>query len=97
MQYLDSKIIGFINFFYDEVKKQKMPWRVNVSLYNHHIPTTLCPYSYDGVIIEIIHTDIDLRYKNASQENKLLYQNLLLNILQNVYSRKLERSLIIGS
>lgn len=63
MQYLDSKIIGFINFFYDEVKKQKMPWGVNVSLYNHHIPTTLCPYSYDGVIIEIIHTDIDLRYK----------------------------------
>ena len=64
MQYLDSKIIGFINFFYDEVKKQKMPWVVNVRLYDNHVPpyTTVLPYLYDGVIIEIIRTDMDFQY-----------------------------------
>ena len=64
MPYLDSKIIGFINFFYDEVQKQKMPWVINVRLYDDHIPlhTIILPYLYDSVIIEIIRTDRDLCY-----------------------------------
>lgn len=67
MPYLDSKVIGFINFFYDEVKKQKMPWVVNVRLYDHYIPayTTILPYLYEGIIIEIIRTDMDLCYTKS--------------------------------
>ena len=54
MQYLDSKIIGFINFFYDEVKKNKMPWIVKIVLFD---PATIC-----GLKADIMRTDIDLNY-----------------------------------
>ena len=54
MQYLDSKIIGFINFFYEEVKKQKMPWIVKIVLFD---PTTM-----GGLRVDILRTDIDLNY-----------------------------------
>lgn len=64
MPYLDSKIVGFINFFYDEVQKQKLPLAVNVRLYDNVVPlySTMFPYLYGDVIIEIIHTNTDLRY-----------------------------------
>ena len=54
MQYLDSKIIGFINFFYEEAKKQKMPWIVKIVLFD---PTTM-----GGLRVDILRTDIDLNY-----------------------------------
>ena len=54
MPYLDSKIIGFINFFYDEVQKQKMPWIVKIVLFD---PTTI-----GGLRVDILRTDIDLNY-----------------------------------
>lgn len=65
MPYLDSKIIGFINFFYDEVKKNKMPWVVNTCLYDHQIPpyTTILPYQYGGIELMIIRTDMDCKCK----------------------------------
>ena len=34
MLYLDSEIIGFINYFYYEVQKQKVPWTINVYLHD---------------------------------------------------------------
>ena len=73
MLYLDSKIIGFINFFYDEVQKQKMPWVVNVRLYDDHIPlyTTILPYLYEGITIEIIRTDMDLCYTKPFKREQL--------------------------
>lgn len=73
MPYLDSKIIGFINFFYDEVQKQKLPWVVNVRLYDDHIPlhTTILPYLYDSVIIEIIRTDMDLCYTKTFKKEQI--------------------------
>lgn len=73
MQYLDSKIIGFINFFYDEVQKHKMPWVVNVRLYDNHVPpyTTVLPYLYDGVIIEIIRTDMDFQYTKTFARDQI--------------------------
>lgn len=54
MQYLDSKIIGFINFFYEEVKKQKMPWVVKIVLFD--------PATMGGLRVDILRTDIDLNY-----------------------------------
>lgn len=54
MTYLDSKIIGFINFFYEEVKKQKMPWIVKIVLFD---PTTI-----GGLRVDILRTDRDLDY-----------------------------------
>ena len=54
MQYLDSKIIGFINFFYDEVKKQKTPWIVKIVLFD--------PATMGGLRVDILRTDIDLNY-----------------------------------
>ena len=54
MQYLDSKIIGFINFFYEEVKKQKMPWIVKIVLFD--------PATMGGLRVDILRTDIDLNY-----------------------------------
>lgn len=54
MPYLDSKIIGFINFFYEEVKKQKMPWIVKIVLFD---PTTI-----GGLRVDILRTDIDPSY-----------------------------------
>ena len=73
MSYLDSKIIGFINFFYDEIQKQKMPWVVNVHLYDDHIPlyTTILPYLYEGITIEIIRTDMDLCYTKTFKREQL--------------------------
>ncbi len=56
MPYLDSKIIEFINFFYDEVQKQKLPWTVDIRLHDHRAPVPR--WLYDGVTIEIL--DIDL-------------------------------------
>lgn len=54
MPYLDSKIIGFINFFYEEVKKQKMPWTVKIVLFD--------PATMGGLRVDILRTDIDLNY-----------------------------------
>lgn len=54
MPYLDSKIIGFINFFYEEVKKQKTPWIVKVVLFD--------PATMGGLRVDILRTDIDLNY-----------------------------------
>ena len=54
MPYLDSKIIGFINFFYEEVKKQKMPWIVKIVLFD--------PATMGGLRVDILRTDIDLNY-----------------------------------
>ena len=54
MPYLDSKIIGFINFFYDEVKKQKMPWVVKIVLFD--------PATMGGLRVDVLQTDIDLNY-----------------------------------
>ena len=54
MPYLDSKIIGFINFFYEEVKKQKIPWIVKIVLFD--------PATMDGLRVDILRTDIDLNY-----------------------------------
>ena len=54
MTYLDSKIIGFINFFYEEVQKQKMPWVVKIVLFD---PATMC-----GLRVDILRTDVDLNY-----------------------------------
>lgn len=73
MTYLDSKIVGFINFFYDEVQKQKMPWVVNVRLYDGHTPlyTTIFPYLYEAIIIEIICTDMDLCYTKPFKREQL--------------------------
>ena len=65
MPYLDSKIVGFINFFYDEVKKNKMPWVVNICLYDHQISpyTTILTYRYGGIELMIIRTDMDYKCK----------------------------------
>ena len=73
MPYLDSKIIGFINFFYDEVQKQKLPWVINVRLYDNHVPlySTILPYLYGDIIIEIIRTDTDLRYTKRFTREQL--------------------------
>ena len=54
MTYLDSKIVGFINFFYDEVQKQKMPWVVKIVLFD--------PATMGGLRVDILRTDIDLNY-----------------------------------
>ena len=54
MPYLDSKIIGFINFFYEEVKKQKIPWIVKIVLFD--------PATMGGLRVDILRTDIDLNY-----------------------------------
>ena len=54
MLYLDSKIIGFINFFYDEVKKNKMPWVVKIILFD--------PSIFGGLKIEVLRGDLDLSY-----------------------------------
>lgn len=54
MPYLDSKIIGFINFFYGEVKKQKMPWIAKIVLFD--------PATMGGLRVDILRTDIDLNY-----------------------------------
>ena len=54
MPYLDSKIIGFINFFYEEAKKQKMPWIVKIVLFD--------PATMGGLRVDILRTDIDLNY-----------------------------------
>ena len=54
MPYLDSKIIEFINFFYEEVKKQKMPWVVKIVLFD--------PATMGGLRVDILRTDIDLNY-----------------------------------
>ena len=56
MPYLDSKIVGFINFFYDEVKKNKMPWVVKVVLFD---PASI---TMGGLKVDIRRTDIDLNY-----------------------------------
>lgn len=54
MPYLDSKIVGFINFFYDEVQKQKLPWVVKIVLFD--------PATMDGLRVDIIRKDMDLNY-----------------------------------
>ena len=54
MPYLDSKIIGFINFFYEEVKKHKMPWVVKIVLFD--------PETMGGLRVDILRMDIDLNY-----------------------------------
>lgn len=54
MIYLDSKIIGFINFFYDEVQKQKLPWIVKIVLFD--------PATRDGLRVDILREDMDLNY-----------------------------------
>ena len=54
MPYLDSKIISFINFFYDEVQKQKLPWVVKIILFD--------PSTFGGLKIEILRGDLDLSY-----------------------------------
>ena len=54
MSYLDSKIIGVINFFYEEVKKQKMPWVVKIVLFD--------PATMGGLRVDVLRTDIDLNY-----------------------------------
>lgn len=54
MPYLDSKIVGFINFFYDEVQKQKLPWVVKIVLFD--------PATRDGLRVDILREDMDLNY-----------------------------------
>ena len=54
MTYLDSKIIGFVDFFYDEVQKQKMPWVVKIILFD--------PATIGSLRVDILRTDIDLNY-----------------------------------
>ena len=83
MQYLDSKIIGFINFFYDEVQKQKMPWVVKVVLFD--------PATMGGLRVDILRTDIDLNYTNY------FAKSFPPKTLQNVHSKKSERSSIVGA
>lgn len=56
MPYLDSKIVRFINFFYDEVKKNKMPWAVRITLFD---PVSI---TMGGLKVDILRTDIDLNY-----------------------------------
>ena len=58
MPYLDSKIIGFINFFYDEVQKQKLPWIVKIVLFDPATRDSLM----DGLRVDIIRKDMDLNY-----------------------------------
>ena len=58
MPYLDSKIVGFINFFYDEVQKQKLPWAVDIHLHDRRAPVPR--WLYDGVSVTIKILDIDL-------------------------------------
>lgn len=69
MQYLDSKIIGFINFFYDEVQKQNLPWTVNVCLYDHRAPVPR--WLYDGLTIKIL--DIDLLHQKHFTREQLTW------------------------
>lgn len=69
MPYLDSKIIGFINFFYEEVKKQKMPWVVKIVLFD--------PATMGGLRVDILQTDIDLNYtKYFAREQITLPEDL---------------------
>ena len=63
MTYLDSKIIGFINFFYDEVQKQKTPWIVKIVLFD---PTTI-----GGLRVDILRTDIDLTYAKYFEREQI--------------------------
>lgn len=60
MPYLDSKIIGFINFFYDEVQKNKMPWIVKIVLFD--------PANLGGLRVDI------LRMGHRSKLYKILYK-----------------------
>ena len=63
MPYLDSKIISFINFFYDEVQKQKLPWVVKIVLFD--------PSTFGGLKIEILREDLDLSHSKYYERERI--------------------------
>ncbi len=63
MLYLDSNVIGFINYFYYKVQKQKLPWIVNIYL---HDPSVISDFS-----IRISNTDIHKHYMLYFSKEKI--------------------------
>lgn len=63
MLYLDSNIIGFINYFYYEVQKQKLPWSINVYLHD--------PLVISDITIRIRHNNMNKHYMLYFSKEKI--------------------------
>lgn len=87
MPYLDSKIVGFINFFYDEVKKQKMPWVVKITLFD---PVSI---TMGGLKIDIVRTDIDLNYTKYFAREQITLPKSSPNCLAKIAFEEIRKEL----
>lgn len=63
MLYLGSNVIGFINYFYLEVQKQKVPWTINVYL---HDPSVI-----SDITIRVSHNNIHKHYMLYFSKEKI--------------------------